>query len=45
MQTCIGGVNRDILPVTLAPLNLEQFRRINTVSDPNGMVNPGKIFL
>lgn len=40
----IGLVQREFMPVKYSPLHLELMRGIKNVFDPNGILNPGKIF-
>lgn len=40
----IGLLKRELLPAAIAPLNIELYRQIKAVFDPNGIMNPGKIF-
>jgi FAD/FMN-containing dehydrogenase len=39
----IGRLKRDLLPHAKQPLELELMRKIKTVFDPNGILNPGKL--
>lgn len=40
----IGLVQRDYMPVKYSNIHLELMRNIKKVFDPNGILNPGKIF-
>jgi glycolate oxidase len=40
----IGLLKRDLLPLALAPINLDLYRGIKAVFDPHGIMNPGKVF-
>lgn len=40
----IGLVQRDYMPVKYSNIHLELMRQIKKVFDPNGILNPGKIF-
>jgi len=39
----IGRLKRDLLPHAKQPIELELMRKIKTVFDPNGILNPGKL--
>lgn len=41
----IGAIRRQYLPLALEEAQIEIMRRIRTAFDPNGILNPGKIFL
>ncbi len=40
----IGLVQKEFMPIVLPQINLEIMRGIKKVFDPNGILNPGKIF-
>lgn len=40
----IGIAKRPYLHITILKINLEQMRGIRHVFDPNGIMNPGKVF-
>lgn len=40
----IGRLKRDLLPTVRSPLDIELMRGIKRVFDPNGILNPGRIF-
>jgi glycolate oxidase len=40
----IGWVQKRYLPLALGPTELKMMRRIKTVFDPHGILNPGKLF-
>jgi glycolate oxidase len=40
----IGIAKRPYMPIALGETNLELMRGIKKVFDPNGILNPGKIF-
>jgi FAD/FMN-containing dehydrogenase len=39
----VGRLKRDLLPHAKQPIELELMRKIKTVFDPNGILNPGKL--
>jgi glycolate oxidase len=40
----IGWVQKDYLPIALSPAELGVMRAIKKALDPEGILNPGKIF-
>ena len=40
----IGLIQKSFMPVVFDPISMELMRGIKTVFDPNGILNPGKIF-
>ena len=40
----IGLVQKDYMPIALAPPVIELMKKIKTAFDPNGILNPGKMF-
>ena len=40
----IGLVQKDYMPIAISPVALGLMKQIKTVFDPNGILNPGKIF-
>lgn len=41
----IGWVQKRYLPLAVGPVELTLMRRIKTIFDPHGILNPGKLFL
>jgi FAD/FMN-containing dehydrogenase len=40
----IGIMKSDFLPMALSPQSIDAMKRIKNALDPNGILNPGKIF-
>lgn len=40
----VGSARRQLLPLAVGPAEIEWMRRIKRTADPNGILNPGKIF-
>jgi glycolate oxidase len=40
----VGVEKRDLMPVMFSPIDLDQQQRLKCAFDPNGLLNPGKVF-
>ncbi|MDP6777130.1 MAG: FAD-linked oxidase C-terminal domain-containing protein, partial [Candidatus Latescibacteria bacterium] len=40
----VGLAKKPFLPAALGPVGIELLRRVKQSFDPNGILNPGKIF-